>query len=59
LEAASPVGWHRWIGELGEVIGMETYGASAPAGVLYKHFGLTAEAVADKARAVFERAKGG
>jgi transketolase len=59
LEAASPVGWHRWVGELGEVIGMETYGASAPAGVLYKHFGLTAEAVADKARAVFERAKGG
>jgi transketolase len=59
VEAASTLGWHRWVGELGEAIGMHGYGASAPAGVLYKHFGFTPEAVADTARAVFERAKGG
>ncbi len=41
-----PFGWHRWVGELGGVIGMHTFGASAPAGVLYKHFGITAEHVA-------------
>jgi transketolase len=59
VEAASTLGWHRWVGELGEAVGMEGYGASAPAGLLYKHFGFTPEAIADKARAVFERAKGG
>jgi transketolase len=57
VEAASTFGWHRWVGELGETIGMEGYGASAPAGVLYKHFGFTPEAVADRARAVLERTR--
>ncbi len=32
VEAAQPFGWHRWIGDRGEVIGMETFGASGPAG---------------------------
>jgi transketolase len=58
VEAASPMGWHRWVGSDGAVIGMEGYGASAPAGTLYKHFGFTAEAVADRARAVLQRVKG-
>jgi transketolase len=56
VEAASPIGWHRWVGELGEAIGMETFGASAPAGVLYEHFGFTPERVAEAARAATERA---
>ena len=43
-------GWDRWIGERGAFIGMTGFGASAPAGELYKHFGVTAEAVADAAR---------
>jgi transketolase len=57
VEAASPFGWHRWVGELGEVIGMETFGASGPAGALYKHFGFTPERVSEIARAVVKRAK--
>jgi transketolase len=57
VEAASTFGWHRWVGDLGETIGMEGYGASAPAGTLYKHFGFTPEAVVDKAKAVLERAR--
>ncbi len=57
-EAASTVGWHRWVGDLGEVIGMETFGASAPSGALYKHFGFTPERVADTGREVVERARG-
>jgi transketolase len=57
LEAASTFGWHRWVGDLGEVIGMESFGASAPAGALYKHFGFTPERVADAGRAVVKRAK--
>jgi transketolase len=57
VEAASTFGWDRWVGDLGETIGMHGYGASAPAGVLYKYFGLTPERVADRAQAVLERVK--
>ena len=38
--------WHKYVGLDGVVIGIDTYGESAPAGVLFKHFGLTAEKVA-------------
>lgn len=38
--------WHKYVGLDGAVIGIDTYGESAPAGALFKHFGLTAEKVA-------------
>jgi transketolase len=57
IEAAATFGWHRWVGEYGETIGMESFGASAPAGDLYKHFGFTPERVADAGRATIKRAK--
>jgi transketolase len=57
VEAAAALGWHRWVGEAGEVVAMHTFGASAPAGALYKHFGFTGENVAEKARAVLARVK--
>jgi transketolase len=44
IEAAVRFGWDRWIGHDGQFIGMSTFGASAPAPTLYKHFGITAEA---------------
>ena len=56
VEAASPIGWHRWVGDLGDVVAMEGFGASAPAKVLYEHFGFTGEAIAERARAVLARA---
>jgi len=56
VEAASPLGWSTWIGEDGEAIGMTTFGASAPQPDLYEHFGFTPEKVAERARAVVERA---
>jgi transketolase len=59
VEAASPFGWREWVGDAGAVIGMETFGASAPAGALYKHFGFTPERVADVAREVVERVRSG
>jgi transketolase len=46
VEAAVEGTWRRWLGETGEFIGMTGFGASAPAGELYSHFGITAEAVA-------------
>jgi transketolase len=58
VEAAATFGWHRWVGELGEAIGMESFGASAPAGALYKHFGFTPARVAQSGKQVVERAKG-
>jgi transketolase len=50
VEAASPFGWDKWLGAGGAFIGMHGFGASAPAQHLYKHFGITAEAVAAAAR---------
>jgi transketolase len=52
VEAASPIGWHRWVGDAGDVVAMEGFGASAPAKVLYEHFGFTGEKVAERARKV-------
>ena len=51
IEAAAGYGWERYIGTDGAFIGMNTFGASAPAGELYKHFGITAEAVVDAVKA--------
>ncbi|MFN8832047.1 MAG: transketolase [Labrys sp. (in: a-proteobacteria)] len=45
IEAAARLGWDRWIGERGAFIGMTGFGASAPAADLYRHFGITAEAI--------------
>jgi transketolase len=50
VEAAIPFGWSKWLGPNGAFIGMHGFGASAPAQDLYKHFGITAEAVAAAAR---------
>jgi len=47
IEAALGFGWERYIGSDGIFIGMKGFGASAPAKDLYKHFGITAEAVVD------------
>jgi transketolase len=55
VEALSPFGWHRWAGDAGAVIGMESFGASAPAKALFKHFGFTPERVAETGRAVVDR----
>ncbi|HSO97518.1 MAG TPA: transketolase [Solirubrobacteraceae bacterium] len=50
VEAASPLGWHRWIGPAGRFVGMETFGESGPAEEVYRHFGITADEVAHIAR---------
>jgi transketolase len=50
IEAAARLGWDRWIGEKGAFVGMEGFGASAPAPKLYEHFGITPQAVQEAAR---------
>ena len=47
IEAACGFGWEKFIGTDGIFIGMKGFGDSAPADVLYEHFGITAEAVVD------------
>ena len=55
VEAAVGFGWERWLGNSGVFIGMEGFGASAPAGKLYEHFGITPAKVADAARKLLSR----
>jgi len=45
IEAAGGFGWERWLGSDGVFIGMTGFGASAPYEDLYKHFGITPEAI--------------
>ena len=45
VEAGVTAGWWKYVGSSGRVIGLDTYGASAPAGDLFRHFGLTGERV--------------
>ncbi len=52
VEAAHPASWYRWVGDTGAIVGIEHFGASAPAPVLYQQFGITAEKVAEAARGV-------
>jgi transketolase len=52
VEAASPFGWDRWTGERGAVIGMRTFGASAPEAAVYAHFGITTAAIVEQAHAL-------
>jgi transketolase len=49
VEAALRWGWDALIGIKGGFVGMDSFGASAPAEALYAHFGITAEAVAEEA----------
>ncbi|MCK5001359.1 MAG: transketolase, partial [Anaerohalosphaera sp.] len=50
IEAGVEQGWHKWIGCKGEFIGMHSFGASAPAGTLFKEFGITVDAVVEAAK---------
>jgi len=57
IEAAVEGDWARWLGDSGEFVGMTGFGASAPAEVLYREFGITAEAVASAAKRRLARSK--
>ena len=51
VEAAVSQGWHEWVGDAGQCVALEHFGASAPYTVLYEQFGLTADRVVAAARA--------
>lgn len=56
VEAGSPYSWYKYAGEYGEIIAMDEFGASAPAGKLFSHFGFTVENVVEKALLSMESA---
>jgi transketolase len=52
IEAGASLGWERYVGDEGAIIGLDHFGASAPAGTIFAELGFTAERVADVARRV-------
>ena len=57
VEAACPYSWYKYAGDCGETVCMTGFGASAPAGVLFPHFGFTVENVVEKALASIAKTK--
>ncbi|MCC6771575.1 MAG: transketolase [Gemmatimonadaceae bacterium] len=55
IEAAHPMSWQRFVGPDGAIIGIETFGASAPFQILYKEYGITADHVVREVRRVLAR----
>ena len=47
VEVGVSLGWERWVGDEGAIIGLDHFGASAPAGTIFEKFGFTADRVAD------------
>jgi transketolase len=58
VEAGTPIGWERYVGLEGRVVGQTQYGASAPAKEVFKHFGFTTENVVEHAKESIAAAKG-
>jgi len=55
VEAALSQGWHRWVGDGGDVIGVDRFGASAPGNVVMEKLGFTVDHVAARAAALLKR----
>jgi len=55
IEAGTTLGWERYVGDEGDIIGIDGFGASAPHQAVAEHFGLTPEAVAERAKALLLR----
>jgi len=57
VEAASVFGWERYVGDFGAIVGMTTFGGSAPAKDLFKKFGFTIDHVIEVAKKVLTKTK--
>ena len=55
VEAGSTATWYKYVGIDGAVVGIDTFGASAPASVLMKHFGFTSDNVVAVAKSVMKK----
>jgi transketolase len=55
IEVGVSLGWDRWVGDEGAIVGLDHFGASAPAATIFEHFGFTPERLIDVARQVVEK----
>ena len=55
VEAGSSLGWWRWVGDHGDVVGLDRFGASAPGATVLAELGFSADAIASRALALLER----
>lgn len=55
VETGVELGWRKWVGDKGDIIGIERFGASAPIKETFKHFGFTVENVLERARKLLGR----
>jgi transketolase len=56
VEAGASLGWHRWVGPAGEIIALDRFGASAPAGTIFEQLGVTADNVYQRAKVLLAAA---
>jgi len=57
IEAGVTIGWHKYVGREGEIIGIDHFGASAPGKILLKEFGFTSENILNRVRSRLTRKK--
>ena len=55
IEAASPFGWYKWMGDKGGIIAMNGFGCSAPGNQLFEKYGFTVKRVVDKAYEIIKK----
>jgi transketolase len=55
VEAGRTIGWERWVGDAGAVLGVDRFGASAPGETVMRELGFTVEQVVARARALLGR----
>jgi transketolase len=58
IEAGVTLGWHRYVGREGEIIGIDHFGASAPGNILLKEFGFTSLNILNRVKTLLTRKKG-
>lgn len=56
VEAGATLGWFKYLGDAGETVGLDHFGASADAATLYREFGITPDTIADAVRRSIQRA---
>ncbi len=54
IEAGTTFGWSKFLGTHGKAIGVDHFGASAPAPILYKKYGITKDAVVEAAQSLMK-----
>jgi transketolase len=57
MEAAHPMSWHKWVGFDGVVLGIERFGASAPAARIFTELGMTVDRVVDAAKTTVRKGR--